>query len=315
MDLALVANVYFEEELAGNPLRFHPLLQYLPLVYGDKSDVVLVDRLPPADFINEGPVCRLQEEKDLSSLTLSPWGFSEQVVSFAQNRKLIVPERSLESIRTVSSKGFCFSHGFGVKGGALITTKDELLRWSRSVKGPKILKAFYGMTGRGHYIYADDEPNYEHFPVIAEPFVKRTLDFSTQWFLDDKIHFLGATHLINHEKGSYRATRVGDEKELFGGYYEAVQEAIEVQKGLLEKAFKIGFRGYCGIDAMIYKGGFMQPALEINGRRTMGQVALLLAQKTGKGGELFFSSELQKNAKPLLPFLKKNQKQLYFSSF
>lgn len=314
MDLALVANVYFEEELQGKAFRFHPILQYLPLLYGERRDLVIVDRLPPSSFFWEGPTCLLADDPRLSSCLLSPWGYSEQVVQFAKGRGLKVDAPSLEAVRLVASKAFCFEEGFHLDGAAILSSKEELVLWGQSIKGPKILKTLYGMTGRGHYIF-EDEPIFEAFPVLAERFVRRELDFSSQWFLSDKVYFLGLTHLINHERGGYRATRVGDEKELFGSYYSQVQEAVSAQKELLQKAFAKGYRGYCGIDAMIYEGGLLQPALEINARKTMGQIALAVAQKQGHGGTLFFSSDPQEKAFGLLPVVKKNQKQLWFNSF
>jgi hypothetical protein len=302
MKRALVANVYFEEELIGKPFRFHPILQYLPLLYREEGDLVLVDRLAEGCVL-ETPGC-----------TLSPWGYSVGVAEFAKNSGLAVPSFSADAVKTVGSKLFCFERGFCLPDARFIENEADLLAWCRDVSGPKILRKLFGMTGRGHYIF-DETPVFNDFPAIGEPFVARDFDFSTQWFLDDAVHFLGATHLINNPRGGYRATRVGDEREIFGSYYGALQEAMAAQKPLLAKARDLGFRGYCGIDAMVYNGGQLQPALEVNARRTMGQVALKVASKRGHAGEMFFSHRSQENAIPLLPVHKKNQKQLWFSSF
>lgn len=287
MKVAHIANVYFEEELLGKPFVFHPLLQYLPALYAKEGDLVVTEGV------------------DVTGWTLAPWGFSEAVVVYAKKRGMIVPSYAKEAVKTVASKLFCFEQGFHLKEARIIENAAELAAWCRDVKGPKVLKRFYGMTGRGHYIFEHD-PQFDDFPVIAEPFVKRELDFSTQWFLEDEIHFLGTTRLINNEAGGYLATRVGEELPA------AVEEAKVAHLEILEKAHKIGFRGYCGIDAMIYEGGRLQPALEVNARRTMGQVAL--AASTGRF-EIFFSHKPQNEATPLLPFLKKKQKQLWLRSF
>lgn len=307
MEKVLVANVYFEEELQGKPLRLHPLLQYLPLLYAESGDKVLVDSPAPG----EESKCVFSLEGHL----VEPWGFSESFVSYVRDRGGKTREINLAAVELVASKLFCFDRGFHLKRARLISNEAELLSWAKDFKGPKILRRLLGMTGRGHYFFTDN-PDFHDFPAIGEPFVQRDLDFSTQWFLsDEESRFLGATHLINNPRGSYQATRVGDEQELFGSYYGRLQEAISAQKVVLEEARKIGFRGYCGVDSMIYDGGLLQPMLEINARRTMGLVALKVASKRGHEGEIFFAGQPQENAEALLPVIKKNQKQLYFRSF
>ena len=109
-------------------------------------------------------------------------------------------------------KLFSFNESQKLPGAALIHTLAQLQQWEQKTEGPKVLKSCFGVSGRGHLFlpslhmkkFAEKEFA-EGRPVIAEPWVERKLDFSTQWMIhqDQKIEYLGATICVNDHRGQY----------------------------------------------------------------------------------------------------------------
>ncbi len=129
-------------------------------------------------------------------------------------------------------------------------------------------KTCYGVSGKGHLIIDDPLFPWERIdsflkkewkkglPVIAEPWVQRILDFSTQWLIDKHEHlsYIGSTLCANDEKGQYRYNQVGDEKQLFGSHLSFLKEHLKIAEPILLKIAQLGFFGNVGIDAMLYCG-------------------------------------------------------------
>jgi hypothetical protein len=192
----------------------------------------------------------------------------------------------LDLVRKVNSKAFSFTHSPKLPGSALLHSEKEVLDWCAAIEGPKVLKACFGFSGRGHLLlpcppeqlkrFIAKEFQYNH-PIIGEPWVARTLDFSTQWWIDrnQQISYLGETICVNSARGQYLETHVGD---VLHSHVRFVEEHKESAFPILQKMAAEGYFGNVGIDAMIYNNDTLQPIVEINARKTMGYVALKLQQ-------------------------------------
>ena len=136
--------------------------------------------------------------------------------------------------------------------------------------------------------------------IRDRPWVNRLFDFSTQWIVSkEKIVCLGATSFENHPSGSYLATLAG---KPFLQYEWALQNHMSVVEPLMREIAEMGFFGNLGVDAFVYQQGGvekLQPIVEINGRKTMSWVALMIQQKQFPNQILRFSFE--KGAGGLLP--------------
>ncbi len=138
-------------------------------------------------------------------------------------------------------------------------------------------------------------------PLIAEPWVERKLDFSTQWIIDKKIDFLGATICISDQRGKYNSNRVGDLPFLFGKYFPFLEIHKEKVFPILQKMALLGYFGNVGIDAMIWGNDQLHPVVEINARKTMGWVALEISKRRFPKQTIALSYLTKSNLTNLLP--------------
>ena len=300
-----LANVFFEEELADkSPFSFQAIkknpvylqLQFLPLLYAKAEDGIAVTAIPEgmqAHFHRlDGPISHYAQ--------VDSWGASMAVAQWAQKHKLSYDIPPIDCVRTVNSKAFSYLEGKKLKNSALLYTTQEVLLWIDSFSGPKLLKTCFGVAGKGNLLI-DERTNREkmlrflelewnaHRPVIGEPWVKRRLDFSTQWMIgkNKEIDFVGATLCENDERGRHVGNCVGNEKKLFRDNYLFLEMQKEESLPVLAKMAELGYFGHVGIDAMVYEGetSALHPIVEINARKTMGWVALKMLEK--KPGQSF----------------------------
>ncbi len=294
MSLLHICNTFFERELESPSLkkslcewmRSHPIvlqLQFLPLLYADPDDRILVSDLPP----QPDPRLSLLGGPDEPLGAIADWGPSLAIESWAKGRKLPYTTPSWDTVRTVNSKLFSFLESPRLPHAALIKNEKEAEDWIEKTPGPKVLKTLFGTAGTGHFHIGRSE-NLRSFlaaqfnqalPVIAEPWVERLFDFSTQW---KDGHLLGATVFENEPNGTYKGTLAGPPEQIFGSYLWALEEHLAIARPLIKKIQTKGFFGHLGIDAYVYKSDKprLQPIVEINGRKTMSWAAMQIQQKT-----------------------------------
>jgi len=308
-----IANTQFEWEFVQKKeisleesFTAHPIfrqLQFLPLLYAKPHDGVMVTDLPSAEFLEKLtekkinlPTLHLYEQDLYEHYdAIESWGASFAISKWAKEKKLnyVIPHWSV--VREVNSKAFSFTHSPPLPFAELLHDEREAKKWLK-YSGPKILKTCFGVSGRGHFFIDDssfDEEKVLTFlrkeweegrPVIAEPWVNRLLDFSTQWFIyqDQKIDFVGATLCENDVRGRYKNNRVGDVSVLFGEWQPFFIQHRAVAESILKKVAQLGYFGNVGIDAMVYlwnHESLLHPIVEINARKTMGWVALQIQKK------------------------------------
>ena len=262
-------------------------LQFLPCLYKEQNEGVAVAMLPSD---SHHALHLLGDTKPLSYTHVESWGYSQMIERWSKKRGLIYKMPPWEVVKEVNSKAFSFQGSPQLPYSALITNKEEAHKWILSFEGEKVFKSCFGVSGKGHLRLPQDGNKLEAFlgkefskglPVIAEPWVNRTLDFSTQWFIhsEDKIDYLGATVCISDDKGRYRGNQTGDADLLFGINRPHLEKHLEIVEPILKKMGRRGFFGNVGIDAMIYNKTVLHPVVEINARKTMGWFCIKMQKR------------------------------------
>jgi hypothetical protein len=327
-----IANTNFESELsASSPssvaglIQAHPIflqLQFLPLLYGEPDDGLAVTHAPSPSFAS--PRWHPLEERNFPYEQIESWGASPAIAVWAKTKKLSYSMPDWAVVKTVNSKAFSFTESPKLPGAELLHSMNELNRWDQKIEGPKVLKSCFGVSGKGHLFLPSDHVRKfaeKEFsagrPLIAEPWVERKLDFSTQWMIhpDQKIEYIGATVCISDQRGRYSANKVGDLPFLFGDYFPFLEKHQEAVFPILQKMAAMGYFGNVGIDAMIWGNEKLQPVVEINARKTMGWVALQFAKVHFPKQTIALSYLTNSNLPNLLPdaVLQKNGSLIKFT--
>ena len=123
-------------------------------------------------------------------------------------------------------------------------------------------------------------------PVSVEPWVGRLGECGLQWTVEEAkggygLQFRGAAEMLTDAGGQYRGSVIGVGGELAERtcWWQA---AVEHGRRVAEAAGTLGFRGALGIDCMLieWRGRrFLRPCHDINGRQTMGRLALRLESR------------------------------------
>lgn len=305
MRILHIANVFFELELAGqlkqdfaSMLQALPVgrqLQYLPFLYAAPEDGVLCSPAPKAGFpYFEGRAVAM-EQVDGAWDAVEVWGWSPSVYTFLQQRGICFDAPAVDVVRKVNAKDWAFERSARLDGAQLIGSSSELGQWLRNVSYPAVLKTVYGVSGRGHRIYHAPGAGCEDFarkeweagrPLIGEPWVERSVDFSSQWELgrSGQAKLLAWTQLENDARGSYQASLVGGDEPPFWN------EHVVAARKILQEAHSEGYFGHVGIDAFTYdEGRRLHPICELNARNTMAHVALKFRDKHFPGQTLRMS--------------------------
>lgn len=301
-----LANINFEWELKTRstaPLQkgfeVHPnflQLQFLPLLYGEEGDHILVTHLPPKSFQVALPL-HLLSEKIGEIGKIETWGWSESAKKWADDHQMHYHPPPFSNLREIASKAFSFANTPTLPGAQLLRTTDELEKWVKKTPYPKIIKTCFGLSGRERFLIKTPK-EFEILrnqigkafkdgsPLIGEPWVKRFFDFSSQWLISKTKapSYLGATVMRNTQTGQYKETLSGNEEILFGPFYCFLKEHLEAVKIPIQKIVNQGYFGYLGIDAMVYQHPIkmdqrLHPIVEINMRKTFGYLALKLIEK------------------------------------
>ena len=307
MRLLHIANTDLEFELASeqtlpleNGLRRNPIvhqLQFLPFLYKEKEDGVFVTDKPLENFPLSDPYLGYDQ--------VEVWGHSRAVAEWAQKHNLKYHMPPWDVVKEVNSKAFSFLQVDPLPNAELITSWSALEKWIAKTDGPRVLKSCFGLSGQGHLHLPCHLEKIKSFaqkefcasrPIIAEPWVVRSLDFSTQWLIgtDQVISYIGSTVLQSDEKGRYSGN-------IIGAPIPELEKHKEIVVPVLKKMAAMGFFGNVGIDAMIWGDSNLHPIVEINARKTMGWVALQLAKRLFPNQTIKVSYQAQGHKAPLLP--------------
>ncbi|MBS0603688.1 MAG: hypothetical protein JSS60_01480 [Verrucomicrobia bacterium] len=307
-----IANAFFEWELETQPkvslseaFLQHAIfrqLQFLPALYAAADDGILISELPASDYreslkelkIASPHTFTLSDSNFSSFEQIESWGPSRIIDDFARKNGLAYSMPEWELVRQVNSKRFSFESSPKLPHALLLQNEKEAKHWIDSTEGKKVLKTCYGVSGKGHLVMSGSSLQWERvlaflktewkkqLPVVAEPWVDRVLDFSTQWVIDKEgnVSYIGSTICKNDDRGQYQYNEVGDEKKLFKGNEHHLLAHRQIAEPILAKIAQMGFFGNVGIDAMLYKlpenpdAVLLHPIVEINARKTMGWAAI-----------------------------------------
>jgi hypothetical protein len=280
-----------------NSFFMHPSflqLQFLPLLYANPEDSVLVTTIPSQDYLKQIALLRgdlpkmiLMSEVIQEDYTIEPWAHNHLIQDWAKKKNIDYRPPSKVVMQELASKKFTFDYAPKLKNATLIRSPLDI-KWDSL---PIVLKSDFGFSGLGNTILHKKEDIKETpFLRIQEPWVKVVTNFSSQYLVtENEIVCLGRTQIQNTERGSYLATKVGP-LNIPKSFIE--KHDLE-SRLLLTRAQKMGFRGNAGIDAFTYKDNCqiaLHPIVELNPRKTMSWFALCLLKN--KEGSISLTKEI-----------------------
>ncbi len=278
-----IANTFFEDELLGKAPKdlklalssssIYQSLSEIPLYFMDKEDALLVrdERRGPHFYTFDDP----PKEPHI----IESWGASNLISDFAKKHGHHYLSPDLSVVKKVHAKNFILP-----PFATLLENATLALDWIRDPPYPKVLKSNISLSAKGHFIAlsplakVDTYLKKANYPLRGEPWLNRCFDFSTQWFIDKGIHYLGACVLNNNQRGSYLSTIVGNPKETFGTFFPYLEKHKKEALLLLQKIKNEGYFGNVGLDAFIYDENKLAIS-EINARKTMSYAALQAQRK------------------------------------
>jgi len=328
-----IANPQFEIELENEKKRpliesyhLHPLflqLQYIPYLYADHHDFILTTMHPEDGYHKRLESMGIEPAKGIlldaefiPAYPIDCWGYTESLNNWTIKNKIPFETPDIHVVKKINRKDFSFSASPQLDGAKILSNREELITWMRSIAGTKVIKTVFGLSGRGHHFLQHEiDKQAESFllrqwsknlPVIGEPWVDRVIDFSTQWEIkkNQEIDYLGSTICCNDDKGRYKQTIVLPCDTIGEDFNDHLAEHKHISKNMIKLIASLGFFGNVGIDGMIYKknGSLkLHPIVEINGRKTMGFTALALQRKHFRDKKIslqYKNDEIQKNLLP-----------------
>lgn len=327
------ANIFFENDFSEKPLTINTLiqdhpnyfqLQFLPTIYGDKDDYTILS-FPYENYSNK--TIYINDLKTIDSAIINFWGISNCTKEFNKSKIFIKNFCSIDTVKKLSSKlwSFNYTKKFLPKS-FLINSEEDFKKFLEKNFFPCVIKNPNGFSSRGNTIILNQTSITKNIfekvcskltetPLIIEPWVKRIIDFSTQWLINEEdILCLGATELINSSRGSYIGNIFNPKDPFLLKNIPEIEYHYKVANPILKEIQKLGFRGNLGIDAFFYENESkinLQPIVEINPRKTMGYISIKVAENNRFESPIFLRlDEGQKCKFPLLPLQLNVQNQL-----
>lgn len=176
---------------------------------------------------------------------------------------------------------------------------DTLLKapWSGSGKGLRLGRGGWvpPLTGWCRRVLR------EQGGVVVEPIYNKVYDLAMEFYSDGqgRVDYRGLSRFVTTPRGTYVGNRVAPEAEharwlasfLPAGLWQALRDELAAR---LSRMVGSDYRGPLGVDMMLCRpendGGLcLHPCVEINLRRTMGQVAADLSRFLASGAEALFA--------------------------
>ncbi len=170
--------------------------------------------------------------------------------------------------------------------------QEAIARWPAWARKDFTLKPRWGTSGRGRgrgvdgrvHAWPTTRGGSADVPrgCLVEPWLKRELDLSSLWVVDEHGHveLMGTTQQVTRATGLYLGCDVTWDGVAFMAGTTWDQPAIARARVVVEAAAAAGYRGPCGVDALVYRddAGALQlrGVVELNARFTAGHVALAL---------------------------------------
>ena len=287
-DIALASGLqYFTAPHAGRALRAD--LGWLPAIWADTSDAVLVDETDVAEkglkrLKAKTPCCRfIKTRKDIAPSELryvdyiEPWGWDaslkEQLRRYGISEQVLPSDEQIAKIRALSHRRTSaqllsmFQGHTGIVGEAKECTTSEDVSALLKQWGKVVIKAPWSSSGRGVRFVEDElTPSLVGWlqnilksqgSVMVEPYYNKVKDFGMEFQADGKgnVSYLGLS-LFHTQNGAYTGNLLATEshKEAEISKYVPLPLLEEVKAITCQYLGEITNRAYegpFGIDMMI----------------------------------------------------------------
>jgi hypothetical protein len=171
-----------------------------------------------------------------------------------------------------------------------------------------VVKTPWSSSGRGLLLFPNPDQKTKNDEVLSgmlnqqgfvtiEPWLEKIIDLSYQFISrSGEIRYKGRTFFETDSKGRYLRNLLTDTPNLpveVASFLEIHNaEVVQMlQIALMDSGYTSLYEGWIGVDALIYKDDVgklrFQPMVEINGRFTMGAIALKLREHLAPGSQGF----------------------------
>ncbi len=211
---------------------------------------------------------------------------------------------------------------------SLAQISEEIIRYQSVV-----VKTPWSSSGRGLLLFPNIDSRKKNDEILSgmlnqqgfvtvEPWLEKVMDLSYQFYsFAGRIEYKGRTIFETDQKGRYVRNLLGDSKivsdEVAGFLDEHNSEVVSMLlESLSGSNYSTIYEGWIGVDALIFRtsDGVLRfhPMIEINGRYTMGAIALKISEHLAPGSsgfmQIYYSkstnfqsfSQKQEAEKPLI---------------
>ena len=329
-DLALASGLSnFTAPHAGRRLRAD--LGYLPALWAGVDDCVLVEHVGQARQAwgrlrarVGGRPCQFVDKSQLGRLDISrvePWGWDlplrSSLIRHGVSPGACASEAEIADIRQCSHRRMAVRVQERLRMVPSVEVSSleavsRLLTPDSSSPSLLVIKAPWSSSGRG--VRFVDSAHFDHFrgwianvirqqgSVMVEPYRPKVKDFGMEFEMqpDGMASFLGLSLFTTHN-GAYAGNIIAseDDKRDMISRYVPVSSVDIVRAKVMDALREVLGRRYfgpLGVDMMIVShpdgdGFLIHPCVEINLRRTMGHVAIAMANAHSRSEECGVRSE------------------------
>ena len=302
-------------------MRIAHELASLPLWYACSDDVVSLSaghadfRGDMAELFSLPKVYTTSMQQNVSSL--SPWGWSAQMrhrfKAMGFDRALLPTDAQIQKIRNLSSRVLTIEILTALRDAGIdtpplpqyIDNLDDAVAFVNS-HARCVVKAPWSGSGKGIMwgLGCAEEPMVNFCKgvirrqggVVCEHFLNAIQEFAMEFYADDSgVGFAGYS-LFTAENGAYSGNLIATNEEIekLLSQYVPLEMLATVKAELVVIMQRLlagsGYRGYFGIDMMLYDNGDgcrLNPCMEINLRMNMGVVSRIFYDRyvcVGKRG-------------------------------
>ncbi|MDE5877651.1 MAG: hypothetical protein K2H47_09195 [Muribaculaceae bacterium] len=289
-----------------------------PLTYALPGDYLLLLDAENIDFYSDNAGFSLNEvtAKGVTPVTLSdvadslrsmprpfilPWGWNPSLcrllVEAGVDASLLPDSNQLSDLRRLSHRRLTISFNKAMQYciptldfelPSEITSEEDAVRYWYSHSGC-YFKSPWSSSGRGIMATADLEERHirpwvrgmirRQGSIMAEPGVKRSLDFASEWVCKSgHAHFVGLSVFVTSSRGKYKYNLTESQPRLHALISQACptfgSSIIEAQRHTLNQLVAPSYTGPLGIDMLTSTDGQLRPCVELNLRLTMGMATL-----------------------------------------
>lgn len=326
-DLALASGLSnFTAPHAGRRLRAD--LGYLPALWAGADDCVLVEHVGQARQAwgrlrarVGGRPCQFVDKSQLGRLDISrvePWGWDlplrSSLIRHGVSPGACASEAEIADIRQCSHRRMAVRVQERLRMVPSVEVSSleavsRLLTPDSSSPSLLVIKAPWSSSGRG--VRFVDSAHFDHFrgwianvirqqgSVMVEPYRPKVKDFGMEFEMqpDGMANYLGLSLFTTHN-GAYAGNVIAsedDKRDMISRYVPA--SSVDIVRAKVMDALRevLGRRyvGPLGVDMMIVShpsvdGFLIHPCVEINLRRTMGHVAIAMANARSLLEEISF---------------------------